>query len=154
MTSRIVRAVIDDDHPVTVSRRASALAHFRNVIETAWKNPSPAAALDKRHLDYFCGHIDGMPGLKDFVPIQTVARHFSSLHPDLKGDRHRFQSSLSLYLDLLSAEWREVTGDMTFRGASVALTFDRARFDANIGMFSPDEPVLSHQMRREWVPGL
>lgn len=146
MPSRTIHPAADDGHHGTVPSRAQTLRHFRRVIENAWALPSPDTALAKRRLDYFCGHIDEARGLKDFVHVPAVAAHFTALNPDVRVDVTGFRSALALYLSLLSAEIR---GDGGFRGASVALTFDRARFDMNMGRFDQDEAALAFRMRRE-----
>lgn len=149
MTSRIIRAVIDDDCRPSVPSATPALAYFRRVIEDAHLHPSPQAALAKTRLDYFCGHLDGVPGLRDFIPAAVVARHFSALHPAAAGDRVTFTRALGLYLSLLHADVRDGASGVEFRGVSVALTFDRARHEANILRFVDDGAVNSRQMRHE-----
>lgn len=148
MGTRIFRAAAGDGCRDSFPP-ASVLEHFRKVIDDAWHHPSPAHALAKRQLDFFCGHIDAMPTLKDYVSVSVVAAHYSALNPTTAGHAVSFNTALGLYLSLLNAEVRNAPHAAEFRGASVALTFDRARHDANILRFVTDEPVLAKVMMRE-----
>lgn len=140
MDTRIIHAAAGDGCRNQHSH-ASALGHFRKVIDDAWRHPSPAHALAKRQLDFLCGHIDAAPGLKDFIKVSVVAAHYSALSSASAGDDVSFTSALRLYLTLLHSEIRNGIGGQEFRGASVALTFDRARHEGNILRFVDDGPA-------------
>lgn len=129
---------------------ASAMRHFRKVVADAWREPTPENRLAKHRLDFFCGHIDPLPGLRDYIPVETVMRHYTSLHPVAAHDTAQdFSIALITYLALCRAEIRETPLGTAFRGASVALTFDRARHELNCARFAQDDQQLSYEKRYE-----
>jgi hypothetical protein len=122
----------------------NALSHFRKVISDSWHRPSEEHATAKRRLDFLCGHIDRMPNLLTPVPFAHVAAHYTALHG---AGGTAFTRDLACYLTLIGADLRP--GAAEFTGASVALTFDRARHEANILRFVDDGQALARVLTRE-----
>lgn len=126
---------------------AEAIAYFSNVIANAWREPTPDNARAKAHLDYFCGHIFGAHGLKDFIPFPIVSAHYTALHPAPVFDSGQFSTALRAYLSLLNVDFQNGAPD-SFRGAVVSLTFDRGRHSHNIARFSVPALTLGKSMVR------
>jgi hypothetical protein len=146
---RLLRALVSDDPRAPSPDKVTVVAHFRRVIENAWRKPSPETALAKRQLDFFCGHIDPMPELRSYIPVAVVADHYTALNSPTAHDRPSFTAALRLYLALLKVDNRNGPHGDEFRGASVALTFDSARHEANMLRFVDDGQMLVRAMRRD-----
>jgi hypothetical protein len=127
---------------------SEAIAFFQNIIDNAWREPSADNAAAKAQLDYFCGHIDGAHGLKDFIPFKIVSTHYTALHPSQHFNPPTFNTALRSYLALLNADFNNEKMD-AFREATVSLTFDRARHERNITRFSVASLTLKKTMNRE-----
>lgn len=156
MDPRLLRALVSEDPraPVTPPHpdHAAVVAHFRAVIYDAWTRPSEDHRLAKRQLDYFCGHIDAMPALRDFVPVSVVVAHYTALNGHALNEGVSFTRALAMYLSLLNIDMRSASCGDEFRGASVTLTFDSARHERNILRFAEDRPVLGKTLRPSRTP--
>lgn len=136
MTSRLSRAVIVGGRVVAVPEADAATDHFREILTLHRQSPAEGDALAWQRLRYFCGHIDQAAMPATFIPMGTVAEHFTALTPVSAPDTPlAFGEELATYLSLLGAEFREGKELPDFRGAAVSLTFDVARFEANLTRF-------------------
>jgi hypothetical protein len=151
---RLLRALVSEDPRASDTQTATypqdqVLAHFRAVIADAWRSPSDETRAAKRRLDYFCGHIDATPRLRDFIPVSEVAAHYTALNGPAVQTGVSFGKALGMYLSLLNADLRNGAHGDEFRGASVALTFDGARHEANMLRFVDDGNILTRVLTPE-----